>query len=938
MGREHSSKRKRKHRSKRSDEKESRRDKKKRHKSSDRDESSRKRKRSSKSEKRSRDKDKKRKREERREKDKPVETEEERKLRREEKAKEEELERYGEEIVKRRERLQEWREKKNKEVEEKEKQLAERVAAWKDNNAKQIKAEEEGPVPMVGEAPQEEDPLDAYMQDIHKEVQKLHKIEVATIVGQSGTKVRKLISQNGNQQQKTKNVIRSTLGVRYYADDEEEWKNFGKDTDSYLDKKKKTRAIPAVDHAAMNYEPFKKNFYIEVPAITKMTNEEVAQYRREHLEGVRVRGRRCPKPIKEFSQCGLSSKMYSVMKHYNYNKPTPIQAQAIPAVMKGRDLIGCAKTGSGKTLAFLLPMLRHVMAQRRVEQGEGPIGLVMAPTRELALQIYNEYKKFCKPLSLRVVCVFGGSGVADQIAKLKRGAEIVVCTPGRMIDILCTNNGRICNMARVTFLVLDEADRMFDLGFEPQVMRIVENIRPGRQTVMFSATFPLSVENVAKKILHKPLEIIVGGRSTVCADVEQHVEIRSEDSKFNRLIELLTIWQDRGSILIFVDTKDSVDEMYGALVKRKMPVLALHGDHDQADRADTINEFKKGTKTILVATSVISRGLDIPELNLVINYDCPNHLEEYVHRVGRTGRAGNKGWAYTFLTPEEDKYAPDLVKALKDSGSEVPAGLNAMANAYKTKKTAGLALSHGSGFGGKGYLFNEAEANKKMDSIRIQKKAMGLEEESDSEEASDEEEVDNSMALALTGDDQEVAASLINSGISQTAAQILKNLPPSAMALLNPSAQRSVTEQALQQVYTNLPGQAPSVIEAARKAALFSQVLTMNKNMISKTQAGNSEYYTAELEINDYPQQSRWKVTHKDALYQITEMTGAAITTRGNYIKPGAKISPGERKLYLFIEGPSENAVKRARAEIKRILEDTAALSHNDRGGRSSLW
>ena len=223
-----------------------------------------------------------------------------------------------------------------------------------------------------------------------------------------------------------------------------------------------------------------------------MSEQDVAEYRKQ-LNGIKVRGKDPPKPIKNWNQCGLSGKILDVIRKSGFESPMPIQAQALPVIMSGRDCIGIAETGSGKTLAFVLPMLRHIKDQPELQQGEGPIALVVAPTRELVQQISKDTKKFCKVHGMLVVAVYGGSGVANQITELKRGAQIVVCTPGRMIDILVTSGGKITNLRRVTYLVFDEADRMFDMGFEPQISRIHRNIRPSRQTVMFSATFPRSV-------------------------------------------------------------------------------------------------------------------------------------------------------------------------------------------------------------------------------------------------------------------------------------------------------------------------------------------------------------------------------------------------------------------------------------------------------------
>ncbi len=243
---------------------------------------------------------------------------------------------------------------------------------------------------------------------------------------------------------------------------------------------------------AYAYPVYAKYMVAQVNELAKMSEQEVGEHRKQ-LNGIKVRGKEPQRPIKNWNQCGLSGRVLDVIRKSGFDTPMPIQAQALPIIMSGRDCIGIAETGSGKTLAFVLPMLRHIKDQPPLQQGDGPIALVVAPTRELVQQISKDTKKFCKVHNMLVVAVYGGSGVANQITELKRGAEIVVCTPGRMIDILVTSGGKITNMRRVTYLVFDEADRMFDMGFEPQISRIHRNIRPSRQTVMFSATFPRSV-------------------------------------------------------------------------------------------------------------------------------------------------------------------------------------------------------------------------------------------------------------------------------------------------------------------------------------------------------------------------------------------------------------------------------------------------------------
>lgn len=281
------------------------------------------------------------------------------------------------------------------------------------------------------------------------------------------------------------------------------------------------------------------------------------------------------------------------------------------------------------------------------------------------------------------MCAYGGSPIKDQIAEMKKGAEIIVCTPGRMIDLLSANSGRVTNLKRVTYLVLDEADRMFDMGFEPQVMKIVNNIRPDRQTVLFSATFPRQMDSLARKILKKPLEITVGGRSVVAAEIEQVVEVRTEETKFHRLLEILGQMYDEDPecrTLIFVDRQEAADNLLRELMRKGYLCMSLHGGKDQVDRDSTIADFKSGTVPIVTATSVAARGLDVKQLKLVVNYDAPNHMEDYVHRAGRTGRAGNKGTCVTFITPDQDRYSVDIYRAVKASNGVVPQDLEDLAN------------------------------------------------------------------------------------------------------------------------------------------------------------------------------------------------------------------------------------------------------------------
>uniref|UniRef100_S4PEY5 Probable ATP-dependent RNA helicase DDX46 n=3 Tax=Pararge aegeria TaxID=116150 RepID=S4PEY5_9NEOP len=681
--------------------------------------------------------------------------------------------------------------------------------------------------------------------------------------------------------------------------------------------------------------PFRKAFYTEVSELARMSLEEVEAYRTE-LEGIRVKGKGCPKPIKSWAHCGISKKELEILKKLGFEKPTPIQAQAIPAIMSGRDLIGIAKTGSGKTLAFILPMFRHVLDQNPLEDTDGPISLIMTPTRELCMQIGKDIRKFAKSLGLRVVCVYGGTGISEQIAELKRGAEMIVCTPGRMIDMLAANSGRVTNLRRVTYIVLDEADRMFDMGFEPQVMKIIDNVRPDRQTVMFSATFPRQMEALARRILQKPIEVQVGGRSIVCKEVEQHVAILEDDAKFFKLLEILGLYSQMGSIIVFVDKQENADSLLKDLMKASYPCMSLHGGIDQFDRDSTIVDFKSGKVKLLVATSVAARGLDVKQLVLVVNYDCPNHYEDYVHRCGRTGRAGNKGYAWTFLTPEQGRYAGDVLRAFELAGTNAPPELRQLWETYKeAQEKDGKKVHSGGGFSGKGFKFDESEAQAATERKKYQKAALGLQD-------SDDEDVEGDL-------DQQIETMLAAKKIVKEIKPGLANAtPPTAAGALGTDGklelakrlasriniakglgveQKGATQQAAEAILKGAPS-AHTLITAKTVAEQLAAKLNTRLNYQPRDESANEpaeevfRKYETELEINDFPQQARWRVTSKEALALISEYSEAGITVRGTYVPPGKAPPEGERKLYLAIESSQELAVAKAKSEITRLIKE----------------
>uniref|UniRef100_A0A8B9VIJ3 Probable ATP-dependent RNA helicase DDX46 n=1 Tax=Anas zonorhyncha TaxID=75864 RepID=A0A8B9VIJ3_9AVES len=862
-----------------------------------------------------------------------------------------------EEMRKRKERVEKWREEQRKKAMENIGELKKEIEEMKqgkkwsledddDDEEETAEGEKEG-----NEVEDEElDPLDAYMEEVKEEVKKFNMRSVKGGGGsekKTGPTVTKVVTVVTTKkaavetEKKKGELMENDQDAMEYSSEEEEV-DLQTALTGYQTKQRKL--LEPVDHGKIEYEPFRKNFYVEVPELAKMTQEEVNVYRLE-MEGITVKGKGCPKPIKTWVQCGISMKILTALKKHGYEKPTPIQSQAIPAIMNGRDLIGIAKTGSGKTIAFLLPMFRHIMDQRALEEGEGPIAVIMTPTRELALQITKECKKFSKTLGLRVVCVYGGTGISEQIAELKRGAEIIVCTPGRMIDMLAANNGRVTNLRRVTYVVLDEADRMFDMGFEPQVMRIVDNVRPDRQTVMFSATFPRAMEALARRILSKPIEVQVGGRSVVCSDVEQHVIVIEEENKFLKLLELLGHYQEKGSVIIFVDKQEHADGLLKDLMRASYPCLSLHGGIDQYDRDSIINDFKNGTCKLLVATSVAARGLDVKQLMLVVNYSCPNHYEDYVHRAGRTGRAGNKGFAYTFITEDQARYAGDIIKALELSGNPIPTDLEKLWADFKDQQKAeGKLIKKSSGFSGKGFKFDETEQALANERKKLQKAALGLQDSDDEDTAVDIDEQIESMFnskkrvkdMGTPGSSNAPTPSAGNAEKLEIAKRLAlrinaqKNLGAEAQVFV-PFHFKDVMQQATNAILRGGTIQAPTVSaktiaeQLAEKINAKLNYVPIEKQEEEKQDGGQNESfkrYEEELEINDFPQTARWKVTSKEALQRISEYSEAAITIRGTYFPPGKEPKEGERKIYLAIESANELAVQKAKAEITRLIKE----------------
>jgi ATP-dependent RNA helicase DDX46/PRP5 len=691
---------------------------------------------------------------------------------------------------------------------------------------------------------------------------------------------------------------------------------FGEDTEPTLQSvgddmfalvpKKKKKEIPTIDHSKVNYEPFRKSFYTEPIEISDMTEEEVADLRLE-LDGIKVKPADVPRPVLKWAQMGLSQQTIDVLQQIGYTKPTSIQSQAIPIILSGKDMIGVAKTGSGKTLAFGMPIIRHALDQPPLKSLDGPIALILAPTRELSLQIVAELKPFLKASNLKVACAYGGAPISDQIAAIKRGVHVLCATPGRLIDLLQSNQGRVLRFNRVTYVVIDEADRMFDMGFGPQVAKIMANVRPDRQTLFFSATFPRTISDLARKTLTNPAEVIIGGTSVVAPEITQVIKVippNEPEKKVDQvLLHLGQVYaQDEDArALIFVERQEMAEDLFNKLLKKGYPCNTIHGGKDQHDRTDAISDFKNGAIPLLIATSVAARGLDVLQLKLVINYDCPTHLEDYVHRCGRTGRAGNKGTAVTFIeNPGQERYAIHLVKALKASGCAVPDDLKEMADAFWKKVEAGTEKMF-SGFGGKGLDRLDAARNlEKKREKRLHKGEFG-DDGSDSEEE------------------------ILPPPVVDAAATPAANDKPT-----EEPAYRKILERGIV-VHKAEPRKDDKKLSLSERVALAAQEVnsrlsrkgTIHHGQPIDNKGPDAGAFHSTIEINDFPQKARWAVTNRTNVAKILESTGTSITTKGTYYPPGKE--PGENdlaKLYILVEGDTENVVQAAMMEITRLLRD----------------
>ncbi|KAK9725635.1 hypothetical protein RND81_05G158800 [Saponaria officinalis] len=430
---------------------------------------------------------------------------------------------------------------------------------------------------------------------------------------------------------------------------------------------------------------------------------------------VETSGDNVPPPVNTFADIDLGNELNANIRRCKYVKPTPVQRYAIPISLAGRDLMACAQTGSGKTAAFCFPIISGIMKGQPPQRPRGyrtvyPLALILSPTRELSMQINEEAKKFAYQTGVRVVVVYGGAPINQQLRELERGVDILVATPGRLVDLL--ERARV-SLEMIRYLALDEADRMLDMGFEPQIRKIVEQTdmppRGVRQTLLFSATFPKEIQRLASDFLGNYIFLAVGRVGSSTDLIVQRVEFVHESDKRSHLMDLLHAQRANGVqvkhslTLVFVETKKGADALEHWLSVNGFPATSIHGDRTQQERELALRSFKSGNTPILVATDVAARGLDIPHVSHVINFDLPNDVDDYVHRIGRTGRAGKSGLATAFFNENNSSLARPLAELMQEANQEVPEWLQRYAS--RTTYGGGGRNKRGGGarFGGRDF-------------------------------------------------------------------------------------------------------------------------------------------------------------------------------------------------------------------------------------------
>ncbi|XP_039255710.2 uncharacterized protein LOC120332512 [Styela clava] len=434
-----------------------------------------------------------------------------------------------------------------------------------------------------------------------------------------------------------------------------------------------------------------KNVYTEHPDVTNRPKEEVLRFLGEHQ--ITITGKNKKNPILSFNETCFSDEVSLALEKMEFTQPTPIQSIGWPHALSGNDIVGIAQTGSGKTLSFILPAIQHITEQRKtLNNNAGPIALVLCPTRELALQCQDVVKKFHRVCRINSVAVYGGQSKIIQEDQLHRPKlDLIIATPGRLLDFLTLG---VVSLRHCSFAVLDEADRMLDMGFEPQIRSLMGQIRPDRQVLMWSATWPEEIQDLASDFLKDYMHVKIGSQQhTVNADITHEFQYCMSHEKVALLLDHLQANPDDenkrhcAKTLVFCATKSQCSRLQGILRREGFYVDSLHGDKSQSQRDFVMRNYRSGRISVLIASDVAARGLDVSDIQFVVNYDLPNNIDSYIHRVGRTARAGKKGKAISFITVEDLDMARPLINVLEDVDHPVPDILHHLTEKRKKMRT-----------------------------------------------------------------------------------------------------------------------------------------------------------------------------------------------------------------------------------------------------------
>ena len=703
------------------------------------------------------------------------------------------------------------------------------------------------------------DPLDALMEDLKKNGttgQNRRETQLTEIFDEDSDSDSELPTQNLDAADEDKELL-----LRYQK----------------IARMKLLKKVTEIDFTKEKLVPFQKNLYREAEEIRNMSSDEVVELR-FNLDNIKIKGHGCPNPVLRWSQLGLDTTVMDIIVNkLKYQQLTPIQAQALPAIMSGRDVIGISKTGSGKTLAYLLPLMRQVKAQRDIKTDEalGPLALILAPTRELAVQIHEEVLKFTVGnKNLTSICCTGGSELKRQIDDIKRGVKIIVATPGRFIDILTLNSGRLISTKRITFVVMDEADRLFDMGFEPQITQIMKAIRPDKQCVLFSATFPQKLRNFATRVLQSPLTITVHSANLVNENIIQRfILCSSVADKFNNLMRLLQtldfrqqsrtdgekdthVEEEEGNskTIIFVASQQICDLVDRELSESGFEHFTIHAGKPYHERVLNLENFRKRNNSILLCTEVLSRGLNVPEVSTVIIYNAIKTFAQYIHTTGRTARGNRNGEAITLLEDDELAAAYILKRAMtKEQLAECDPLQVVQLSRMSDEFEAGLRKGNyklSSGFGGRG-----------LDHLDSEREEQELKEKKHYE--------------AITGDS--IATS--KKGSKASIGSVVGGRHANSISAGTTHNQDEIP---------NLP--------------------QLKYNILREVSPDGTIAFCAHVYINDLPQAVRWEATKNTTLTFVKHETGCSITNKGRYYPEGQgpKNPSDEPKLFLLIEGKEE--------------------------------